>query len=303
MKKPLLISLSVIALFLLVYFGMWFFLCQLHALKVGQILNTVYPAAQSADKEAFQKAFSSADRQINREFQKHSASKFYQALTGILSSYGPDFSAEQDASSPAFKTKEILFFGELVNVALSRGMYSESSVPLGAMGKSLVRYMDFYNSNKEIFLKVKDQETLDTINNNYMEYDFLIRGKIPVLKEFFNSGDPARYAVALKIVESERLKKMIPEIRALFPKFDTLKLRLQAAETLYTLECFNDRDVNEFVMSQLRSKDQAAVTGSIYLLSLTGNTSYIPVIAALSNTRAEDVRDAVANAIIRLKNK
>jgi hypothetical protein len=302
MKRFLLTLGIVVVALVLVYFAMWYFLSQTYAVKVVKLLQPVAAALDSSSAEEFADAFKKSKGLLDGMFKPEDRSPFSEDLRKAFNRFEGDILALPDPSLLSSRISRLSFYADVLNVALSRALYEDRSVPLGAVKQPLLRYVKSYDMNADMIESNTNMQLTEKVIKNYRNYLFILKGKKEVLQSYLTSGNKIRVLVALDEIEKNKVKGLESEVETLFRDATDEEVKFESVKTAMAFPKYKNQAMEYYIISSLQ--EGRANKDLIELAGQTHNTNYLPFLAQYTNkTASEEVRDAALTAMSRIKVK
>lgn|GEM_PF-4884278 len=302
MKKPIIIFGSVIVFLSLTYFSMWFFISQTFAIKISHFLEPVYPVLESTSIEDFRKGMQSSRERFDMEIKREDDTPFAVSLRSIYTKYDNKINDEFSGNDIDLQLLKLGFLGEMINVGLGRALYEDKSVPLGAMKTPLLQFVKYYDTIAMLIEGELDPTVSDRIIRNYRTCQFILNGKVNVLKEYLNSDNKVRIMTALDEIEKNKIKKLQAEVESLFTATQDSEIKFECVRTAFSLPKYKNSEMDNYIISLFSGTDIPVAL--IELVGQTYNVKYMPYLTELTNQNMKaDIRDAALTAISRMQVK
>ena len=307
MKKVITIAGVVIAFFVLFYFSMWFFLGQMPVLKIKPYVAPLAETLNNLDN--FPAVFNKLDKQFVVDFNKHASKQdkvnssgkgFYPIVKEIFADCKTKLIDWNSYSDEKKVTVIFDFWGDFVNLSLSRAQYSSKTVPLGAMKEVLLDYIKAYDSKLSIIDNLPD-DLYGDVENNYRTYASLISGRDVILRAYLKSGDARKIKIVCEAVKQDSIKNMKDDLSNLFKNTQDESLKMTLTQALLTIQ-YTDPMFDQYVLNQLKMQlNSGEYYDFLSLIGSSGNRAYIKPIEDMLPSFSVDIQEALKNAVLKLK--
>jgi len=307
MKKVISIAVSVIAFFVIFYFSMWFFLGQIPVLKIKPYVTPLADTLNNIDN--FPAVFNKLDKQFVVDFNTHaskqdkvnSSSKgFYRTIKTIFNDYQTTLLDWNSYNDEKKLTIIFDFWGNFLELALSRAQYSSKTVPLGAMKELLLSYINAYKSKLSIIENLPD-DLYGDIENTYRTCASLIDGRDVILKGYLKSGDVRKIKIVCEAVKNQSIKEMKDDLANLFKTTQDESLKMVLAQALLTIKYANP-EFDQYVLNELKKQlNSGEYYDFLSLVGSSGNKAYIKPLEEMLPSFSADIQESLKNAVLKLK--
>jgi hypothetical protein len=295
MKKYLVIAAVVLAIVLGGYFTMWFFLCQTAALEVSSILK---PQFSEAVTSRLVELNGKAQTRIAKKALAAPGNRFFQKMNQVVSRGADRLSASTNLILA--RCDRLAYWGDLLDLALERADYAQSSVPLGAVRPLLESWEKEWTMLEQDPAMVSRTNERAAFRDRAWIYHSLLKGKKNALTEYLNTGKPSQVLLALDDIEKNSYKDMKYLVLGLFNSASDDAIKLKAARVLMALDWAKDKTVRAYIVSVLGRADVAVTADFVDLVANLKTGEFLVPIAALTNSKDESLREAAFNAFSRI---
>lgn len=302
MKKIIIVTGSVIAFFVIFYFSTWFFLGQLPVLKMKPYVAPLSDTLNNLDN--FPIVFNKLNKQFDASAQdkvNSSGKGFYPTVKEIFADCQTKLIDWNSYTDEKKVTVILDFWGDFVNLALSRAQYTSKTVPLGAMKDVLLDYIKAYKEKVALIGSSSENELYSRVEKNYRTYASLIFGRDVILRDYLKSGEMSKIKIVCAEVKKDRIKDMKDDLGNLFKNTQDESLKMTLAQALLTIQ-YTDSMFDQYVLNKLKTLlNSGEYYDFLSLVGSSGNKAYIKPLEDMQASYSDDIQEALKNAVLKLK--
>lgn len=308
MKKIITIVVSVVAFFVIFYFSTWFFLGQVPVLKIKPYVAPLSETFNNFDN--FPTVFNKLNKQFDADFNKNASKQnkvnssgkgFYPTVKEIFADCQTKLIDWNSYTDEKKVTVILDFWGDFVNLALSRAQYSSKTVPLGAMKNVLLDYIKAYKGKVALIGSSSENELYSRVEKNYRTYASLIFGRDVILRAYLKSGEMSKIKIVCAEVKQDRIKDMKDDLGNLFKNTQDESLKMTLAQALLTIQ-YTDPMFDQYVLNKLKILlNSGEYYDFLSLVGSSGNQAYIKPLQDMLPSYSADIQEALKNAVLKLK--